>query len=438
MSVISKLLDIGWEPNAPRWKGSTIETRDGYDLAIVEFDDQGWYHDTAAQDALARYLDSERCENLTIIVFIHGWRHNAAADDSNLLAVRTLLRDSVENERAGPTPRRVFGVYLAWRGLSLRGLASYGTFWTRKDAAFRVAVGSVREVLAALRRHQRDRNAELTEDDVESGSGTRLVLVGHSFGGLILYSAVAEYMIDSVIRPKRRVVRPFGDLVILVNPAFEATRYQPLVTAALARGGFPPDQRVCFIAVTATNDEATRIAFPLGRWFGTRFEATRRGAYPGLPREAQRDANLKTIGHLSWLTTHRLTAPDGANAALLEKFDGGWRPVLAEEDAAFGAFNARFRPGGILQEGWRRDYTSGASLEHVAGNPANPFWVVEASREIIDGHNGIFGVVFLNFLRQLCDDRLRRKLRTQVQAQSNGSSGKPFGDRDTSNSPMSV
>jgi hypothetical protein len=36
--------------------------------------------------------------------------------------------------------------------------------------------------------------------------------------------------------------------------------------------------------------------------------------------------------------------------------------------------------------------------------------VVEASREVIDGPNGIFGPVFLGFLRQVCDDRVRRKL----------------------------
>jgi hypothetical protein len=45
--------------------------------------------------------------------------------------------------------------------------------------------------------------------------------------------------------------------------------------------------------------------------------------------------------------------------------------------------------------------TLGASLEHVTGDPGNPFWVVEASREVIDGHNGIFGLVFLGFLRQV-------------------------------------
>ena len=33
-----------------------------------------------------------------------------------------------------------------------------------------------------------------------------------------------------------------------------------------------------------------------------------------------------------------------------------------------------------------------------------------AAKEVIDGHNGIFRPIFLNFLRQLCDDRVRRVL----------------------------
>ncbi|VUF14290.1 hypothetical protein MTDSW087_04008 [Methylobacterium dankookense] len=93
MSILSNLIDVGWEPNAPRWRGPTIDTYDGYDLAIIEFDDQGWYHDPEAQGALARYLDRKRHENLTIIVFIHGWRHNAAEGDAR--ACRHLIQSSV-------------------------------------------------------------------------------------------------------------------------------------------------------------------------------------------------------------------------------------------------------------------------------------------------------------------------------------------------------
>jgi hypothetical protein len=147
MTVKADLLDFGWEPNAPRWSGRPIETRDGYDLAIIEFDDQGWFYDPVARDVLVAYLASKKDVDIAIFVFIHGWRHNASADDRNLKSVRSLLRDAVANEAQRDSPRAILGVYIGWRGLSLRGVASFGTFWTRKSAAFRVAVGSVGEII---------------------------------------------------------------------------------------------------------------------------------------------------------------------------------------------------------------------------------------------------------------------------------------------------
>jgi len=68
----------------------------------------------------------------------------------------------------------------------------------------------------------------------------------------------------------------------------------------------------------------------------------------------------------------------------------------------------RIQPNvGHLLKGWKRTYTLGAILEHVGGNPDNPFWTIEATLEVVDGHNEIFRPVFLDFLRQVCDDRLQ-------------------------------
>jgi hypothetical protein len=67
----------------------------------------------------------------------------------------------------------------------------------------------------------------------------------------------------------------------------------------------------------------------------------------------------------------------------------------------------KFRRGGHLQKNWKRTYSNRATLEHVRGNPDNPFWTIQATPEVVDGHNGIFGNVFLNVLRQVCDDRLQ-------------------------------
>jgi hypothetical protein len=413
MGVFDNFFEFGWEANRKQWDGPAIEHGPEYSLSVIEFDDQGWYHDVGQRDALMHFFDETASEDLLIVVFVHGWKHNAAAADGNLRSFRALLRDARASEDQRETSRRVLGVYLSWRGRSLYGnwLWMNASFWTRKGAAFRVAVGSVREILARLRAEQRQRNRQtIDHPNGRRGQGTRLVLTGHSFGALILFSAVAENLIESVARSHERVVRPFGDLVILVNPAFEATRYQPLLTALLARPGFPPDQRPCFLAVTATNDWATGWAFPIGRWLVTRFEAVRRRALPGLPDDAQRQANLKTVGHLPWLRTHRLSAPAQPKAPgtkAEQAYAGSGPPDVDVEKRAFEEFTRKYRPDGHLKPRWQRSYTRGALLEHVTGNPDNPFWIVEVTPEVIDGHNGIFRPVFLDFLRQLCDDRLR-------------------------------
>jgi hypothetical protein len=223
-----------WVSNAKQWRGRPIEHTKDYDLAVIEFDDQGWYQDLGQRNEFERFLHEkvEQDEHLLIVVFIHGWKHNAAADDTSLRSFRGVLRDArfSEDRRSDERgrDRKILGVYLSWRGLSLSGneLWTNASFWTRKKAADKVAVGSIREILARLRAFQIARNK--TNDHEGPDEGTRLIVSGHSFGGLILFAAVSEYLIESVVGRTflggsgKRIVRPFGDLVILINPAFEA------------------------------------------------------------------------------------------------------------------------------------------------------------------------------------------------------------------------
>jgi hypothetical protein len=353
------------------------------------------------------------------VVFLHGWKHNAAPNDTSLRSFRAVLRDARLSEDHRPEPRQILGVYLSWRGLSLSGnpVWTNSSFWARKNAASRVAVGSVREILGRLRAFQKARNSQSNEIE-DPNAGTRLIIAGHSFGGLILFMAVSEYLIESTVGRHfgggagKRVVRPFGDFIILINPALEAARYQALYNAVLAQTAYPENQRPCFLAVTASNDHATGFWFPLGRWISTRLEAVRRNAMSEIPTNAQSEANLKTVGHLPWFMTHRLSAgtPETSAHQVYQGRALSKGSVLSDFDTEgrdFDAFNNQFRRNGHLMPGWNRTYTNGAHLEHVAGDPDNPFWIIRATPEVVDGHNGIFRPVFLDFLRQLCDDRLR-------------------------------
>ena len=348
-----------------------------------------------------------------IIVFTHGWKHSAADDDANVVAVRRLLHAAAHTEQLRPADgraRRIVGLYIGWRGLTLHwlGLLETVTFWGRKGAALRVALGSVREVFARLRRFRVDAGLQ------RKGSGTRLVLVGHSFGGLIVHAAVAEYLVESVAAPGTDPVAPFGDLTVLVNPAFEAARYHPL-HSVVARRRFAPRQPPVFISLTASNDAATGAAFPIGRlldpWRG-----------PSIGKR-EHDATLDTMGHVLWMQTHEITLgkarlPAGIPPDHKTHLDDAERQrVLDQEDADFRAFvRDKADADGHLLPGWSRQYTWGALLREVRPQPGedetgivpdNPFWVVRAAPEIIDGHGGIFGDAFLDFLRQVIDDVMR-------------------------------
>jgi hypothetical protein len=76
------------------------------------------------------------------------------------------------------------------------------------SAARRVAIGSIREVLGHLRALQDHVNA--TGPPISRR--VALLLVGHSIGGLILYSAVSEYLVEAATN--NQIVREHALLVV--------------------------------------------------------------------------------------------------------------------------------------------------------------------------------------------------------------------------------
>ena len=185
-------------------------------------------------------------QDLSIITFVHGWKHNAKKSDTNVQAFQNLL-EAVTAAELQPTdtqPRKVIGIYTGWRGETMPSPVDNVTFWTRKDAAQRVAEGSVRGLLGKIRGFHDTLNAGLPHDR----HGTLMLTIGHSFGALVVYSALAQYFIDraasSTINaayfPGRHVAPPpltadedprlipaYGDLVVLINPALRSHALRP-------------------------------------------------------------------------------------------------------------------------------------------------------------------------------------------------------------------
>jgi pimeloyl-ACP methyl ester carboxylesterase len=327
-----------------------------YELAIVEFDDQGRCYDRGQMDAVAQRLEAlapydppQAGEDVILVVFVHGWQHNARSDDDNLSAFRVLLNETVDYERSatapGAKPRPVLGVFVGWRGLSDYGLGDAvadATFWGRQAAGQRVAVGSVRELFGRLR-HYRNRQQK-------RGGNPLLVIVGHSFGGMIVFSALAQSLIQAASAPVGRVTPEFADLVLLVNPAIEGARYIPiydLVTSPAFKAR-TTKQLPVFICAQAENDLPIGMVFPLGNAGHAITEAT--------IGELEKWCVRHALGFVLDFRTHKLAGPAGDKPFVLD-------------------------PPGTTQ--------------------ANPFWVVGAAKEVIDGHGGIWQPPFLQFIASL-------------------------------------
>jgi hypothetical protein len=338
-------------------------------------------------------------------VFVHGWKHSAAPGDGNIDTFRESLERISELEsrishETGAEDRQVVGIYLGWRGgsVTLPGLKEL-TFWDRKNTAHKVGHGGVTEVVSRLELVRKTKDAMMIE---QSRSRTRLVVIGHSFGGAVVYSALSQVLMTGFVDTVGPAgagtdVKGFGDLVVLINPAFEAMRFAPLSDMANERRTYFASQLPVIAVLTSEADDATKRAFPIGRWFSTFFEKHREESRKnGVTGEDevidQQKANITAVGHFEPYWTHYLQAAGEPGAevsdqpsveASLQRFfdvSRGW-----EEDA----------PGSVI------DF-EGSELERTTNSAGrNPYLVIRVSGQLIRDHNDIGDPRIASFIRQL-------------------------------------
>ena len=140
----------------PRWNGTASKSTRTLRSHSWRFDDQGQLRDPAQLDrAETLVLEEAGGSNgpgAVVVVFVHGWRHNASVCDENVVCFREVLTglDNLERLQAaasGYEPRRVVGVYLGWRGLTAKMPGPREmTFYKRKAAAHRIGEGDVLDV----------------------------------------------------------------------------------------------------------------------------------------------------------------------------------------------------------------------------------------------------------------------------------------------------
>ncbi|CDI04240.1 putative Esterase/lipase/thioesterase family active site:lipase (Class 3) [Candidatus Competibacter denitrificans Run_A_D11] len=348
-----------------------------HQIAYVELTDQGLFHDRAQFKTALDLLKSRGEKALNIVLYIHGWKHSAACDDENVRHFRNevlpILADGMD--------ARTVGIYVGWRGavLDVAPALQSVTFYDRKGAADHIARGSIRELISRLRsiRHaaSRDDLSRLPKRTVS------LTLIGHSFGGLILYNSIAESLFESAVSANRQ---PIADLVLLLNPAFEAARFEPLFQAAKdpdldSDGRSPVDSkplRPIFVSITSQADLATRIAFPMGRTINTMLQhegwvSEDEGYTQNYADRIEKVANTHTIGHIERYRTHNLAM--------------GHDPSVSMDNQAISC--AEFK-------------------NPLVSDPARfPLWNLYANAQVIGGHDDIFQPNLWRFVKELSNPK---------------------------------
>jgi hypothetical protein len=313
-----------WEPADGACRESWAVRAPSHGVNYVEIDEQGVLHDrAAAEDAIdfASAPPSHGARMAYVVVFIHGWHHDAAPGDTNVQAFHRALA-AVSRWRPQADVR---GIYIGWRGSSLPvPLLRYLTFWERKNTSDEIGRGSLLEFLLRLERSVKP----------EPASSNRLVLVGHSFGASVAFNALAHIHMQRFIdglyatEPGERF-RGYGDLTVLINPAIEAMRYMPLQSAVeyYASRERPPkldftqEKKPKLVILSADGDLATHCTFPVARFFSTALEAHNRISPSKSPDEKGRyvewNMDRDTVGNFKDFRTHwplRLVTGEPAGA----------------------------------------------------------------------------------------------------------------------------
>lgn len=381
------------------------QTKEGgsgsFHIGYVEFDDQGWFQDKEQRRVLLEHLRALAAQGnkLLIVVYTHGWKHNADETDPDVRKFKTLLADLdlVEKKAKQGThdrPREIVGVYLGWRGASWPvPLVEDLTFWGRKNAAERVGRRSAKQIMVELNEFRATSNCWKTADRLAGPNDTQLVFIGHSFGGLITFAALNASLTERALKPDGHgnytsVAKSFGDFILLVNPAFEGAAYEPLWRTALTRQGFPEQQRPILAIVTSKADWATGIAFPAGRVYTLGESA---------PHPGEREAVLMTVGHLARYRTHVLTANADydANSTASEHVPSSDRAatVLMESRRRKDFFQSRKPTDHFAFDGGTLTPFQNSDVAERF-----PYLVISASKEMIRDHNDIWNERFRGFM----------------------------------------
>jgi len=285
---------------------NSVATENGYKIAFIEFGEQGSYQDpTQLKNALDLIQNTEKP---LVITYVHGWQNNVESGDvNNFESLLSRLDRAPAIRNAG---FNVVGVYLGWRGkLTPVPVLKEISFWNRKATAERIASNydcydAIASISEAARKYH--------------GARQYTVLLGHSFGGLIVERSVA-HAINAEIHGHADAPRSMpADLMIVVNPASDSILARQMIAALYSRR--TEGTRPLFVSITSTGDWATGGFFPIGTGLASVSKGFNEVGVPGPAKtmENERKFYTSTPGHNEVLINHvtlnlqkTITSPQG-------------------------------------------------------------------------------------------------------------------------------
>jgi pimeloyl-ACP methyl ester carboxylesterase len=384
-------------------------------VAYVEIDEQGYFADRSQIDHVLDVV-GRAGKPKYVVVFVHGWFHSASPTDENVQRFKCALNNIQSID--GNAGEEVVGVYVGWRGESwtIPGIR-LTTFWDRKNTSEEIGRGSLVEFLTRLER--------VVKPTPESPN--KLMLVGHSFGASVVFNAIgqilmARFLLDAEgliaengasrhSQSKPGLISGYGDVVVLVNPAIEATRIMPFFSAlneysAKKTDLFAPGQPPRLVILSSEGDWATRRTFPTARVFSTLLEsyADREivTPYRATLKLNQRYLDRQTMGNVEEIQTHQPLHETQKWSGKCPSGDRDWLAKAIEERRA----EQRGKGEPDTGAGWRRVFGGSAVAISHRGvtTPSNPVWIMAVGKELIRDHSAIANPVMICFLDELLPD----------------------------------
>jgi len=211
---------------------------------FVEIDDKGSFFDKKQLSVFLNDINKTE-SHLNIIVFIHGWHHNASPNDSNVIDFEKFV-----SQLSKYSTKKTVGLYVGWRGDSVKSIfdpilpqafSDWFTIWGRKDTSELVGHKSIKIIINSIK------------DNIKTKDNTAAI-IGHSLGGSVLLHAIKDSALQDALLTNKLSY-------IFLNPAISSKEYN-----LIGDDGFSGSPRKPLIITLQSNKDAAinwafRIAY---------------------------------------------------------------------------------------------------------------------------------------------------------------------------------